>query len=112
MGLASENGVFTFGANSSPIKQTGPALLPDGLSQVPQSLSQPATQSKVRGEKSQSVSKHGESRKMGAVLQRQNSPNRGRNNQVDQAGPNENLAVVRLGADAGMEEYFFIDSEE
>lgn len=52
MGLASENGVFTFGANSSPIKQTGPALLPDGLSQVPRSLSQPATRSKVRGEKS------------------------------------------------------------
>nr|POE71076.1 hypothetical protein CFP56_58432 [Quercus suber] len=105
---ASENGV----ANSSPIKKNGPALLPDGFSQVPRSLSKPATRSKVREEKIRSVSKHGGSRKMGVVLQRQNSPNRGRNNQVDQARPNENLGVVRLGADAGMEEYFSVDGEK
>nr|POE91698.1 hypothetical protein CFP56_34470 [Quercus suber] len=72
----------------------------------------PALRSKGKEGLSQSGSKHGESRKLGAVLQRKNSPNRRRNNQVDQVGPNGDLGMVRLGVDAGLEEHVSVDGGE
>nr|POF03716.1 uncharacterized protein CFP56_06636 [Quercus suber] len=107
LGPASEKERFTFGASSSPIKHNGSKVLPDVLLQ--DTRYKPASRSKGKEGLSQSGSKHGESRKLGAVLQRKNSPNRRRNNQVDQAGPNGDLGMVRLGVDAGMEEHVSVD---
>lgn len=53
---------------------------------------------------------HGESiREVGDILQRENYPNRGHNNQHDQEGSNRNCGVVRMGVNASMEEPFSTD---
>lgn len=49
---------------------------------------------------------------MGFVLQGQNRTNRGQDDQVDKAGPNGDLGVIRLGADVGLEKYVSIDRGE
>ena len=44
--------------------------------------------------------------KVGDILQRENYPNRGHNNQHDQEGSNGSYWVVRIGVDASLEEPF------
>lgn len=48
---------------------------------------------------------NGEKRKVGNLLQRENHPNRERNNQMDKAGPNRDLGVVRVGFNDSLEEH-------
>lgn len=45
-------------------------------------------------------SRDGERGKLGNLLQRENHPYKGRDNQVDKAGPNRDLGMVRDGFDA------------
>ena len=49
---------------------------------------------------------------MGDVLQKQNHSDRRRDDQMDPTRPNGDLRVVRLGADAYLEEYVPTDGEE
>ena len=83
MGLNKEKGLFVFRANSSPPKEAGPIHSLGYVSQTTQTDLKPGIRNKVRDSKTLSFFKHGESREVGVVLQGQNSPNRGRDNQVD-----------------------------
>nr|POF19473.1 uncharacterized protein CFP56_61118 [Quercus suber] len=112
MGLVSEGACFTFGANSSPIKINGPYMSPEGAVEGTRPSYKPGSVSKEKEGISQSGCKYGESKKLGNVLQKQNNTNRRRNYQVDQARPNGNLGMVRLGTDAGLEESFSVDGGE
>ena len=59
------------------------------------------------------VKDHGESTgEVGDILQRENYPNRGHNDQHDQEGSNENHGVVRMGVDASLEEPLSSDRVE
>nr|POF21005.1 hypothetical protein CFP56_59199 [Quercus suber] len=56
---------------------------------------------------------HGEyAREVGDILQRENYPNRGHNNQHDQEGSNKSHGVVRVGVNASLEEPFSFDRAE
>ena len=109
MGLNKEKGLFVFGANLSPPKEAGPVHSLGYVSQTTWTDLKPGIRNKVRDSKTLNFIKHGENREVGVVLQGQNSPNRGRDDQVDQAGPNGDLGVVRLGADASMEKFISVD---
>ena len=50
--------------------------------------------------------------KVGDILQRENYPNRGHNDQHDQEGSNGSYGVVRMGVDASLEEPFPFDRFE
>ena len=53
------------------------------------------------------VKDHGESTgEVGDILQRENYPNRGHNDQHDQEGSNGSHGVVQKGVDASLEEPF------
>ena len=59
------------------------------------------------------VKDHGESTgEVGDILQRENYPNRGHNDQHDQEGSNESHGVVRMRVDASLEEPFPSDRSE
>nr|POE69593.1 uncharacterized protein CFP56_14399 [Quercus suber] len=79
MGLVSEEACFTFGANSSPIKHNGPNVSPEGTLNNTWSSYTPGSGSKEKKGISQSGCKHGESKKLGNVLQKQNNSNQRRN---------------------------------
>ena len=112
MGLNKEKGLFVFGANSSPPKEAGPVHSLGYVLQTTWTDLKLGIRNKVKDSKTLSFIKHGENKEVGDVLQGKNSPNRGRDDQVDQAGPNGDLGVVRLGADADMEKFISVDGGE
>ena len=103
--------IFNFGSSSGlgvePKEgQTGPTTFNKGLGA---SVGSPV----FRFGSPAVVEDHGESTgKVGDILQREDYPNRGHNDQHDQEGSNGSYGVVRMGVDASLEEPFPSDKFE
>lgn len=81
MGLGMEEGMFVFGASTSPSKDTGLSQSPFSFSNVARSEARPEKMGKEGESNALGFSNHGENRKVGVVLQGQNCTNRRRDNQ-------------------------------
>nr|POF15825.1 hypothetical protein CFP56_35262 [Quercus suber] len=97
-------GTFGFGKHSGNLTTSGPNPSPFLFT----SPSKPHVKTKGKGVGTtsgiRSLSHNGERREMGNLLQGEDYPNRGRDNQMDKTGSNGDLGVARNGFNGGLEE--------
>ena len=112
IGLGKDKGMFVFGASVGPSKDVGLDQNPFSFSKVATSEARPDITDKKGETNTLSFNNYGESREVGIILQEQNHTNQRRDDQMDKAGPNGDLGVIRFGADAGLEKYVSTDRGE
>ena len=113
LGLNKGKGPFVFSSSAGPSVAIGPnqgqkPLLPSH----PNSFTSLGSTGTGGLSHSSGLSRNGESTEVGDVLPKQNRADRRRDDQVDPARPIGDLGVVRLGADACLEEYVPVDAGE
>nr|POE73708.1 hypothetical protein CFP56_66700 [Quercus suber] len=94
MGLGKEKEFFVFGASAGPSKDFGPDQRFSSLNKAANTTARPVLTDKEKESSTLSFSKHGDNREVGVVLQGKDHSN------------------VRLGADAGLEEFAPTDGRE
>ena len=114
LGQNKGKGPFVFSSSAGPSVTVGLNQNQKPLS--PSHTNSPFTRPGSKGNEgishSLGLSNNGESREVGDVLQKQNRTDRRRDDQMDPTRPNRDLGVVRLGADACLEEYVPTDGGE
>ena len=114
LGQNKDKGLFVFGSSAGPSIAVGPNQnqrpFSPSHSNVP--YVRPGSTDKEGLSRPFYLSNNGESREVGAVLQKQNHSDRRRDDQMDPTRPNRDLEVVRFGVNACLEEHVPTDGRE
>ena len=85
---------FSFGGGSGFLNTSGPSSTPFLFSSPTNPYMKPKGKDVETLSRSTNSSQDGEWGKLGNMLQRENHPSRGRDNQMDKVGPNRDLGMV------------------
>ena len=112
MGRSKDKDLFVFGANASPLSDVGPAQRPCTPSFAAKVVTKQGLTDKARESNTLKIKNYGENREVGVVLQGKNHSDRRRDDQMDKAGSNGDLGMVRFGVNAGLEKHVPADGGE